>query len=97
MRIQLNDTKVKVFELAGPGAKTPLNEVFGADEVDSRILTEVTKLVKVAIREIEKDTLEIRPGLSKIMKVMSRIAPQLVINALSRPLRAMLAQTSGTA
>jgi len=66
-------------------------------EVDSRILTEVTKLVKVAIREIEKDTLEIRPGLSKIMKVMSRIAPELVVNVISRPLRAMLAQTSGTA
>jgi uncharacterized oxidoreductase len=97
LRIQLNDTKVKVFELAGPGAKTRLNEVFGADEVDSRILTEVTKLVKVAIREIEKDTLEIRPGLSKIMKVMSRIAPELVVNVISRPLRAMLAPTSGTA
>jgi uncharacterized oxidoreductase len=97
LRIQLNDTKVKVFELAAPGAKTPLNDIFGADEVDSRILMEVTKLVKAAIREIEKDTLEIRPGLSKIMKVMSRIAPQLLINALSRPLRAVLAQTSGTA
>jgi uncharacterized oxidoreductase len=92
LRMQLKNTNVKVFELAAPGAKTPLNDIFGAEEVDSRMLMEVPKLVKLTLHGIEKNTLEIRPGLSKVLKAMSRVAPQLVMNALSKPLAAMLAK-----
>jgi uncharacterized oxidoreductase len=97
LRIQLKDTSVKVFELAAPGAKTPLNDIFGADEVDRRMLMDVPKLVKIAIRGIEKDKLEIRPGLSNVLKFMSRLAPELMMKALSRPVKAMLAQGSRNA
>jgi uncharacterized oxidoreductase len=40
LRVQLKNTNVKVFELAAPGAKTSLNDIFAANEVDSRILME---------------------------------------------------------
>jgi hypothetical protein len=49
-----------------------------------------------AIRGIEKDKLEIGPGLSDILKLTSRIAPELAMNAFGKPVRAMLAQDSRT-
>ena len=90
LRVQLMNTNVKVFELVAPGAKTPLNNIFETHEVDSRALMDPTKLVKAAIRGLEKDKLEIRPGLSQVLKLVSRIAPQLALNALSKPVQAMV-------
>ncbi len=94
LRVQLKNTNVKVFELAAPGARTPLNNIFGAHEVDSRMLMDPSKLVKTAIRGMRNDTLEIRPGLSKALRLFSRIAPQLALNGLSRPVKAMVMQTT---
>ena len=36
---------------------------------------DVVKLARLAVRGIEKDVLEIRPGLSNILKLLSRVAP----------------------
>ena len=94
LRVQLQNTKVKVFELVAPGAKTPLNDIFGSDEVDSRVLMDPKKLVKAALRGIKSDHFEIRPGLGKVLNLLSRIAPQLAIDILSRPVAAMLSQTA---
>ena len=96
LRVQLKNTSVKVFELAAPGAKTPLNDIFSAKEVDSRILMDPTKLVKSAIKGLRKDRLEIRPGLSKVIRLLSRLAPQLALNAFSRPVEAVVAQTASS-
>ncbi len=92
LRVQLKNTNVKVFELAAPGAKTPLNDIFGAHEVDSRMLMDPSKLVKVAIQGIQRDKFEIRPGFSKVIRLLSRVAPQLALHAFSRPVQAMVAQ-----
>ena len=94
LRVQLKNTRVKVFELAAPGAKTPLNDIFSAQEVDSRMLMDPTKLVKIAIKGLRNDRLEIRPGLSKVIRLLSRLAPQLALNAFSKPVAAMVAQTA---
>jgi uncharacterized oxidoreductase len=74
LRAQLKNTTVKVFELVAPAAKTPLNDKFAGD-VDSNMLMEPDKLIAVAIKGMQKDKFEIYPGLAKVIRIMSRLAP----------------------
>lgn len=45
-----------------------------------------------AIKGLRKDKLEILPGIARVMKVMSRIAPKFLLKQLGKPLEKMLAQ-----
>ncbi|MDR2824036.1 MAG: SDR family NAD(P)-dependent oxidoreductase [Prevotellaceae bacterium] len=82
LRLQLKNTSVKVFELAPPATDTPLNEKLGG-EVDKNQLMKVDKMVNIAIKGILKDKFEIRPGLSNVLKLGSRIAPNFFLNFLN--------------
>jgi len=42
---------------------------------------------------MKNDQLEIRPGQSNQLKLMSRLAPQFILNQLSKPVDRMLAST----
>lgn len=85
LRVQLKNTAVKVFELVAPAAKTPLNDTFmGIDGFDSSTLMEPGKLVDAAIRGLQKDQFEIYPGVARIMKLMSRIAPKFLLSQTSK-------------
>jgi uncharacterized oxidoreductase len=53
----------------------------------------VDKMVRAALRALEKNTEEIRPGVSNVLKVMSRLAPTLMLRQLSRPVARELAKT----
>jgi uncharacterized oxidoreductase len=44
---------------------------------------DVTVLVNHAIAGIEAGKLEIRPGLANVLKAMSRIAPQFMLNQMA--------------
>jgi len=79
LRLQLKNTKVKVFELAPPGTETPLMDDF-TEIVDSKQNMKVDKMVSIAISGILKDKFEIRPGLSNVLKLMSRLAPNFILN-----------------
>ena len=46
-----------------------------AGDVKGIRMMEVSKMVSQAIKGLEKDQLEIRPGLSNVLKLMSRLAP----------------------
>jgi uncharacterized oxidoreductase len=83
LRIQLKKTHIRVFELVAPGANTPLNDKF-AGEVDSRMMMEPGKLIATAIKGIQKDKYEIYPGLARILKIMSRIAPGILLNQMGK-------------
>jgi uncharacterized oxidoreductase len=52
--------------------------------------------VTAPIRGMEKDNFEIKPGLSKVLKLLSRIAPQLALHASSKPVEATVAQKAST-
>ncbi len=79
LRLQLKNTSVKVFELAPPGTATPLLDEFkGMMNEDQNM--KVDKMVSIAINGIKNDKLEIRPGLSNALKVMSRVAPNFILN-----------------
>jgi uncharacterized oxidoreductase len=93
LRVQLKNTGVKVFELAPPSTETALNNVFDASDIKGSPIMDVKKLVRKAIKGLLKDQLEILPGFAKILKLLSRIAPNLIVKATSGPMDAMLAQT----
>jgi len=93
LRVQLKNTSVKVFELAPPSTQTPLLNGFDLSDTKGSPMMDVKKLVQQAIRGIQKDRLEILPGLSKVLRLVSRIAPGLAVKAASGPVDAMLAQT----
>ncbi len=83
LRIQLKNTNIKVFELAPPGTDTPLMDAF-ANNMDGASNMKVDKMVSIAIAGIAKDKLEIKPGISKVLKAMSRIAPGFFLNVMNK-------------
>ena len=93
LRVQLKNTSVKVFELAPPSTQTPLQNAFDPTDVKASANMDVKTLAHKAIAGFKSDRLEIRPGLSNVLKLMSRIAPGLMLKATSGPVDAMLAQT----
>lgn len=44
----------------------------------------VTKLVKIALEGIKRDKEEIRPGQSNLLKMVSRISPNMALNVLNK-------------
>jgi len=94
LRMQLKNTRVAVFELAPPGTETPLfHGDFSDQDIGGFKPMPVEKLVSLAIAGIEKGTPEIRPGLSNVLKIMSRVAPNFIFKQLSRPVDHMLAES----
>lgn len=82
LRVHLKGTDVCAVELAPPGTETPL--FHGAYEPGMKVQKgmDVAVLVRKAIAGIESGKLEIRPGLSNVLKLMSRIAPQFMLEQL---------------
>jgi uncharacterized oxidoreductase len=83
LRLQLKKTNIKVFELAPPATETPLIDAFGALS-DPKQNMKVDKMVQIAIEGLLKNKLEIKPGLAKVLKFMSRLAPNFILNVLDK-------------
>jgi uncharacterized oxidoreductase len=84
--VQLQGSKVRVIELAPPGTETPLfrgSEFTDADLGGMKGM-DVRDLARAAVRGLESDTHEIRPGLSNALKWMSRVAPGFAVNMLGK-------------
>ena len=85
LRVQLKDTNIKVFELVAPGASTPLNDKFeNMEGFDAKNNMDPGKLVDVALKAMSKNKLEIYPGVSGVIKIMSRIAPTFLLKQTSK-------------
>jgi uncharacterized oxidoreductase len=84
LRVQLAGTGVTVIELAPPGVETPLFRGEFAEEFKGQKAMDVKMLVERAITGIEADKLEIRPGLSNMLKAMSRIAPKFMLSQMAK-------------
>jgi uncharacterized oxidoreductase len=87
LRVQLDGTGVTVIELAPPGVETPLFRGEFAEELKGQKGMDVKVLAERAIAGIEAGELEIRPGLSNVLKAMSRIAPQFMLKQMARMTR----------
>jgi uncharacterized oxidoreductase len=82
LRAQLAGTGVTVIELAPPGVETKLFRGEFEAETKGMKAMDVGVLARHAIAGIESGKLEIRPGLSNVLKAMSRIAPAFMFNQL---------------
>jgi uncharacterized oxidoreductase len=85
LRLQLKKTRVKVFELLPPSTQTPLLDKFNGLASDQNNM-KVDKMVGIAIRGISKDKMEIRPGQSNLLKIMSRVAPNFILKMFGKML-----------
>jgi len=74
LRLQLNNTRVRVFELIPPGVKTNLQNDWVLPPNPGQMM-DVDKLVSVAIKGLLNDTPEIRPFLVNVIKFLSRLMP----------------------
>lgn len=84
LRIQLKGSSVRVIELAPPGVETPLLRGAFDAAVDAQRGMDVQSLARITIAAIEAGKSEIRPGLSNVLKIMSRVAPQLALWYMAR-------------
>lgn len=84
LRTQLKNTTVKVVELLPPGTETPLFRGEFEKEMRGQKGMPVETLVKKAIRGIEAGHTEIRPGLARVLGVMSRVAPDFMMTQMTR-------------
>jgi uncharacterized oxidoreductase len=84
LRVQLDGTGVTVIELAPPAVETPLLRGEFAEEMKEQKGMDVKVLARRAIAGIEAGKMEIRPGLSNVLKTMSRIAPQFMLRQMAK-------------
>jgi len=91
LRVQLKNTNVKVFELAPPATQTELLGDFMSEDMKGITIMKVEEMVAVAVKGMERDQFEIRPGQSNQLRMMSRIAPQFILNQMSKPVDRLLA------
>ena len=84
LRMQLEGSDVTVVELAPPLTETPLVTAEFTAEMKGQKGMAVDVLVRRAITAIEAGKAEICPGQSNILKIASRIAPDLVFRQLSK-------------
>ncbi len=87
LRAQLHGTGVTVVELAPPGVETPLFRTEFAAETKGQKAMPVAVLATKAIAGIEAGKLEIRPGQSNLLKVLSRVAPDFAFKQLTKMTR----------
>lgn len=84
LRVQLAGSGIRVVELAPPGTETPLFRGEFEQEMQGQKGMDVKLLVEKAIRGIEADKAEIRPGLANVLRAMSRLAPQFMFSQLTK-------------
>ena len=89
LRMQLKNTKVKVFELAPPATATELLDSFKKEDMEGASIMKTEAMVAVAIRGLEKDIFEIVPGQASQLRFMSRLAPGFILKQLSKPVDSM--------
>ena len=93
LRVQLKNTGIKVFELAPPATQTDLLGDFNAEDMKGVAIMKVGDMVSRAVKGFGADELEIRPGQANQLKFMSRLAPDFILQQMSKPVDRMLAKT----
>lgn len=78
LRLQLEDTNVKVFEMIPPGVKTNLQNDW-AIQPNPAMLMDVNKMVSVSIKRMLNDKPELKPALINIIQLASKLMPKALI------------------
>ena len=84
LRVQLANTRIKVFELVPPPVDTKLIQAFAEKGAGGPRPISAAKVAAAALSGIEKDHFEIHVGFAKVANLMSRVAPIFALNRLSK-------------
>ena len=87
LRVQLKGSNVTVVELAPPGVETKLFRGEFEAEMKGQKGMPAEVLVTKAISGIEAGKTEIRPGLSNVLYLLSRLAPSLPFGQMAKMVR----------
>lgn len=79
LRLQLEDTNVKVFEMIPPGVNTNLQNDW-VKQPNPAMMMDADKMVSIAIKGLQEDKKELKPLLISVIKTASRIAPGTLLN-----------------
>jgi uncharacterized oxidoreductase len=63
---------------------------FNVEDMKGVSIAKVDDMVRVAVKGMQTDRFEIRPGQSNLLKMMSRVAPGCILNQMSRSVDRML-------
>lgn len=86
LHAQLKRTNVRVVELAPPPTETPLFRGEFEKEMKGQKGMDVQALVAKAISGIESGKRDIRPGVSNLLYILSRIAPRIPFGQMAKML-----------
>lgn len=78
LRLQLEETNVKVFEMIPPGVNTNLQNDWVV-QPNPRMMMSADKMVAVAIKGLIKNKKELKPTPIRIIKLASRIMPNVLL------------------
>jgi len=85
LRVQLKNTKIKVFELVAPGSSTALNDKFrGETGPAASGIVAPEKIVEEGINGLKNDQYEIYPGPLKALRFIIRFFPKFVLSQASK-------------
>lgn len=90
LRVQLQRTNVRIFELMPPTTDTALLSGMSEEDRKATKPMNVSELVVAALKGLESDTLEIRPGQANGLRFMNRAAPNFILKQLSKSVAKML-------
>jgi uncharacterized oxidoreductase len=90
LRVQLKNTRVKVFEIAPQTTQTDLLAGFSAEDMKGQSIMSVDDAVKASLAGLASDRPEIRLGQANQLRWMNRIAPEFILGQLSKPVDRML-------
>lgn len=78
LRLQLEDTNVKVIEMIPPGVTTNLQNDW-VTQPNPAMMMSVDKMVNIAVKGLLKDKKELKPFLISVIRTASRIIPNTLL------------------
>ena len=93
LRVQLKNTQVHVIELAPPLTNTALGDPFDAADIKGIPPLDPKQVATALMKGLEKNRSEVKPGLTWLIELGSRIAPDVMVKAASGTVDALLANT----
>lgn len=86
LRLQLENTNVKVFEMIPPGVKTNLQNEW-VKQPNPAMMMNADEMVKISIDGLLKDKKELKPFPIRIIKLATRLMPKVLLNLGHREFR----------
>ncbi|MCW3169644.1 SDR family NAD(P)-dependent oxidoreductase [Chryseobacterium sp. 09-1422] len=86
LRLQLENTNVKVFEMIPPGVKTNLQNDW-VKQPNPAMMMNADEMVKISIDGLLKDKKELKPFPIRIIKLATRLMPNVLLNIGHREFR----------